>query len=190
MKDFLINSLSYALVAIALVALAWISGPRAPFYVAAAVALFATIMVVINTNPVHALLYLVLSLLSVAVIFFVLGAPFAAALEVIVYAGAILVLFVFVVMMLNLGRKTEEQERRWLSPTTWLGPAALAAVLLWQMVQLLWPKGGFMTPAGIQEVSAKAVGIALYGPYLLAVELASMMLLAGLVAAYHLGKDE
>ena len=190
MKDFLINSISYALVGIALLALAWISGPRAPFYVSAAVALFATIMVVINTNPVHALLYLVLSLLSVAVIFFVLGAPFAAALEVIVYAGAILVLFVFVVMMLNLGRKTEEQERRWLSPTTWVGPALLSGALLWQMVNLLWPKGGFMTASGLQEVSAKAVGIALYGPYLLAVELASMMLLAGLVAAYHLGKDE
>ena len=190
MKDALINGFSYLLMALALVVLAWVSGPRAPFYVAAAVALFATIMVVVNTNPVHALLYLVLSLLSIAVIFFVLGAPFAAALEVIVYAGAILVLFVFVVMMLNLGRKTSDQERKWLSPGAWIGPALLSAALLWQMVDLLWPKGGFMTPAGMQEVSAKAVGIALYGPYLLAVELASMMLLAGLVAAYHLGKDD
>jgi len=190
MKTHLLNGFSYLLVLIALVALAYISGPRAPFYVAAAVALFATIMVVVNTNPVHALLYLVLSLLSIAVIFFTLGAPFAAVLEVIVYAGAILVLFVFVVMMLNLGRKTSEQERKWLSPGAWIGPALLASVLLWQMVQLLWPQGGFMTPAGLQVVSAKTVGIALYGPYLLAVELASMMLLAGLVAAYHLGKDE
>jgi NADH-quinone oxidoreductase subunit J len=190
MRDLVINVLAYAAVGLALLALAWISGPRAGFYVPAAVALFATLMVVFNTNPVHALLYLVLSLLSVAVIFFVLGAPFAAALEVIVYAGAILVLFVFVVMMLNLGRKTEEQERRWLSPTAWIGPAALAALLLWQLAQQLWPRGGFMTPAGLHEVSAKAVGIALYGPYLLAVELASMMLLAGLVAAYHLGKNE
>lgn len=190
MKTYLIDGLSYCLVALALLVLAYVSGPRAPFYVPAAVALFATIMVVINTNPMHALLYLVLSLLSVAVVFYTLGAPFAAALEVIVYAGAILVLFVFVVMMLNLGHKTEEQERRWMAPTSLLAPAALAGVLLWQLIQLLWPKGGFMTPAGVQEVSAKAVGIALYGPYLLAVELASMMLLAGLVAAYHLGKDE
>ena len=114
MKDFLISSISYVVIAFALLALAWVSGARAPFYVAAAIALFATIMVVISTNPVHALLYLVLSLLSVAVIFFVLGAPFAAALEVIVYAGAILVLFVFVVMMLNLGEQVTEQERRWL----------------------------------------------------------------------------
>ena len=64
----------------------------------------------------HALLYLVVSLLSVALIFFMLGAPFAAALEVIVYAGAIMVLFVFVVMMLNLGPQTAAQERQWLDP--------------------------------------------------------------------------
>ena len=159
------------------------------FYIASTIALFATIMVVINTNPVHALLYLVLSLLSVATIFYTLGAPFAAALEVIVYAGAILVLFVFVVMMLNLGHKTEDQERRWLSPTAWIPPAILSGVLLWQLGSVLWPKG-YVTAAGVQEVSAKMVGIALYGPYLLAVELASMLLLAGLVAAYHLGKDE
>ena len=56
-----------------------------------------------GSNAVHALLYLVVSLLAVAVVFFTLGAPFVAALEVIIYAGAIMVLFVFVVMMLNLG---------------------------------------------------------------------------------------
>ncbi len=190
MKNWIVNGLSYLLVVVALLALAYVSGPRAAFYVAAAVALFATIMVVINTNPMHALLYLVLSLLSIAEVFYTLGAPFAAALEIIVYAGAILVLFVFVVMMLNLGRKTEEQERKWFSPSSMIGPIALSGVLLWQLVQLLWPKTGLMTPMALHEVSAKAVGIALYGPYLLAVELASMMLLAGLISAYHLGKDE
>ncbi len=84
------------------------------FYVASAVALFATTMVITNTNPVHALLYLVLSLLAIAMVFFTLGAPFAGVLEVIIYAGAIMVLFVFVVMMLNLGQRTVEQERQWL----------------------------------------------------------------------------
>ena len=81
------------------------------FYVASAVALFATTMVISNTNPVHALLYLVVSLLAIAMVFFTLGAPFAGVLEVIIYAGAIMVLFVFVVMMLNLGQRTVEQER-------------------------------------------------------------------------------
>lgn len=73
------------------------------FYVAAAVAVLSTVMVIVRLNAVHSLLYLVVSLVSVSLIFFVLGAPFIAALEVIIYAGAIMVLFVFVIMMLNLG---------------------------------------------------------------------------------------
>ena len=73
------------------------------FYIAAVIAFIATVGVVTRKNAIHALLYLVVSLLAVSVIFFVLGAPFVAALEVIVYAGAIMVLFVFAIMMLNLG---------------------------------------------------------------------------------------
>ena len=151
------------------------------FYVAAAVALASTIMVVANTNPVHALLSLVLSLLSVAVVFFTIGAPFAGAFEVIVYAGAI--------MMLNLGTRTQAQERTWLRSAGWIAPVVLAAVLLVQLVVALAPHGS-STPMATQVVDAKAVGIALFGPYLLAVELASTLLLAGLVAAYHLGRTE
>ena len=157
------------------------------FCVSAAVAVFCTIMTITNLNPVHALLYLIVSLLAVAVIFFTLGAPFAALLEVIVYAGAVLVLFVFVVMMLNLGDTVVEQERRWLAPRVWAGPALMSLVLLAELVTLLG--GGELHAVG-PEVTAKAVGISLYGPYLLAVELASMMLLAALVAAYHLGRPE
>jgi len=159
------------------------------FYVASAVALFATTMVITNTNPVHALLYLVLSLLAIAVVFFTLGAPFAGVLEVIIYAGAIMVLFVFVVMMLNLGRRTEEQERQWLKGSFWIGPVVLAAILLGELGVMLWPRES-LTSAGLTIIGPKAVGIALYGPYLLAVELASMLLLGGLVAAYHLGRHE
>ncbi|MFX5933707.1 NADH-quinone oxidoreductase subunit J, partial [Acinetobacter baumannii] len=83
-----------------------------------------------HTNAVHALLYLIISLMAVAVVFYSLGAPFAAALEVIVYAGAIMVLFVFVVMMLNLGSQTADQERHWLEPRIWFGPSIMAAILL------------------------------------------------------------
>ena len=83
------------------------------FYIAAAVALFSTVMTITRLNAVHALLYLVMSLLAGAVLFFTLGAPFVAALEVIIYAGAIMVLFIFVVMLLNLGEQATETERRW-----------------------------------------------------------------------------
>ncbi|MGK9559207.1 NADH-quinone oxidoreductase subunit J, partial [Salmonella enterica subsp. enterica] len=72
------------------------------FYFASGIAVVSTLRVITNTNPVHALLYLIISLIAVAMTFFSLGAPFAGVLEVIAYAGAIMVLFVFVVMMLNL----------------------------------------------------------------------------------------
>ncbi len=157
------------------------------FYVAGFVTLAATARVVTTTNAVHALLYLVVSLLGVALIFFVLGAPFAAALEVIIYAGAIVVLFVFVVMMLNLGSSAQEQERRWLQPRAWLGPGLLTAILLGELVFLL---GRSSTEAGGTVVTSKAVGVALYGPYLLAVELAAFLLLGALVGAYHLSRRE
>ena len=89
------------------------------FYLAAAVALISTYMVITRLNIVHALLYMVMSLLAVALIFFFLGAPFIAAMEVIIYAGAIMVLFIFVVMMLNLGPQSVVQERQWFNLNTW-----------------------------------------------------------------------
>lgn len=158
------------------------------FYIAAAVALLATVRVITGTNPVHALLNLIVSLLAVAVIFFTLGAPFAGILEIIVYAGAIMVLFVFVVMMLNLGPATVVQERKWLQPKVWIGPALLSLILLAELAVLL--PGGTLHAAGHTLVDGKQVGIALFGPYLLVVELASMLLLAALVAAYHLGRHD
>lgn len=158
------------------------------FYFFGFVAVFSTILVIVNPNPVHALMYLVASLLAVACVFYTLGAPFAAALEVIVYASAIMVLFVFVVMMLNIGDSVVAQEQAWLRPGVWIGPGVLCALLLFPLVRLMLTAEP--TPAGVTEVGAKAVGVSLFGPYLLAVELASMMLTAGLVAAYHLGKPD
>ena len=155
------------------------------FYISSAVAVFATVMTITRLNAVHGLLYLILSLLAVGVIFFLLGAHFAAVLEVIIYAGAIMVLFVFVIMMLNQGRKTIAQERAWLQPEDWIGPSWLALVLFVEMLVIIVLGGNSQTG---HMVDSKQVGIALYGPYLLAVELASMLLLAGLVGAYHLGK--
>lgn len=162
-------------------------GTALAFYFAAAIALIASVRVITNTNPVHALLYLVVSLLAVAMIFFALGAPFAAALEMIVYAGAIMVLFVFVVMILNLGAVIDEQERKWLSPRAWIGPSVLSAILFGLLVYTIKPN--LETFMEITKVGPKEVGIALFGPYVLAVELASMLLLAAMVAAWHVGRD-
>jgi len=157
-------------------------------YGAAAVAVVATVLAVTNLNVVHAVLYLIVSLLALAMVFFSVGAPFAGILEVIVYAGAIMVLFVFVVMLLNLGTASVEQERRWLTPKAWIGPAVLSGALLWELLPALSQGSGRAALGPV--IGADRVGLALYGPYLLAVELASMLLLAGLISAFHLGRHE
>ena len=159
---------------------------NAVFYIAAAVAVVSTVMVVTRRNAVYALLYLIVSLLSVSLIFFVMGAPFIAALEVIIYAGAIMVLFVFTIMMLNLGPRAAQQEIQWLSGRMWLGPCLLVTVLIGEMLYVLW--GGQHLVEGRHIVEPKEVSLALFGPYVMLVELSSMLLLGGLVAAYHLGR--
>jgi NADH-quinone oxidoreductase subunit J len=156
------------------------------FYLASAVALVATLIAITRTHPVHALLYFVVSLLSVAVVFFTLGAPFVAALEVIVYAGAIIVLFIFVVMLLNLGPDASAGERRLLGPRIWVGPVVLASVLGMELVWIVRRGAGVALP--LEAVGPKEVSLSLMGPYVLGVEIASMLLLAGLVGAYHLGR--
>jgi len=162
-----------------------------PFYLMALVAIVSTIRVVTNTHPVHALLSLIVSLLAVAGIFLIIGAPCAAALEVIVYAGAIMVLFVFVVMMLNLGQHTVDQERKWLTSDAWAYPALMSFLV---GLCLVWVLGSDYTQhgavLGTQVIGPKAIGQALFTHYLLLVEVAAMLLLAALVAAFHLGKRE
>lgn len=157
------------------------------FYLSGAVAIAATLMMLTRLNAVHALLYLIVSLLAIAVTFYIIGAPFVAALEVIVYAGAIMVLFLFVVMLLNLGRRTVDLERSWLTPGMWVGPVILAVILAAEFIFILAGRALGSTMSGV--IDPKQVGLAMYGPYLIGVELASMLLLGGLVGAYHLGYE-
>lgn len=156
------------------------------FYVAAVIAILSTAMAITRTVAVHALLYLIVSLLAIGVVFYAMGAPLLAALEVIIYAGAIVVLFLFVVMMLNLGGEARQSERQWLSGKAWAGPVVLSAILLAEVIYLIvraQPAGGIGAMVGPREV-----GLALYGPYLIGVELASMLLLGAVVGASHLGR--
>jgi len=156
------------------------------FYTSAVIAVISTLLVITRTNTVHALLYLIVSLLAMAMIFFILGAPFVAALEVIIYAGAIMVLFIFVIMMLNLGGAHAKEEALLLTPGIWRGPATLCMVLAAELMYLFTRESARIST--VVEITPRQVGIALLGPYVLGVELASMLLLAGLVGAYHLGR--
>lgn len=154
------------------------------FYITAVIAVLSTLAVVFSHHAVHGILYLVVSFLALSLAFYILGAPFAAALQVIVYAGAILVLFVFAVLMFDLTQSDLQREKLWLKPRYWVGPGLLSAVLFIEVLAVLPNLGEF--PGG--GVSPKEVGAALFGPYVLAVEIASFLLLAGLVGAYHMAK--
>lgn len=142
-------------------------------------------MVITRYHPVHALLYLAVSFLAVGMVFLSLGAPFVAALEIIVYAGAIIVLFIFVVMMLNLGSETARQEKEWLKPKVWVVPSALVVVLLAEMLLLLFSDQQVMQ---VSQVDPRKVALSLYGEYIIAVELIGFLLMAGIVGAAHIGK--
>lgn len=156
------------------------------FYISAAIAIGSSIMVITRRNAVHALLYLVTSLLSAAFIFYLLGASFIAALEVIIYAGAIMVLFIFVVMMLNLGEQSVEQESNWLLPKIWIGPSFLVFILFVEYIVMLSNSGNSYFQ--FVKVTPEQVGKSLFTTYILGVEMTAMLLMSGIVGAYHIGK--
>ena len=155
------------------------------FYILAAVAVIATILAITEKHPVHAILYLVTSLFSMATIFYLLMAPLVAAFEVILYAGAIMVLFLFVIMMLDLGHPEHglSPERR-----EWLPALLLSTVSILSFVMLIISRHTSATefPAAlpIREVARH-----LFQDHGLAVELVSLQLMFALVGALYLGKQ-
>lgn len=154
------------------------------FYTSGIIAVIAALLMVTRANAMHALINLIISFIAIGAVFFSLGAPFAAVLQIVVYAGAIMVLFVFVVMMLNLGREAERQERSLLSASTLAVPVLLALALLIVFVAALL--GADTGGAGLRS-EPREVGQSLYTVYLIGVEIASVLLLAALVAAFHYG---
>ena len=157
------------------------------FYLSASVAVLATLLFVVSPNAVHALLNLIVSFVAIALILLLLGAPFAAALEIIIYAGAIMVLFVFLIMMLHVGPTSVEQERRLLGFRIWWGPAVLALILVAE-VGFLIVTGAVTAESGPRPIDPQEVGLVLLGPYVVGVELASILLLLGILGAYYLGR--
>lgn len=158
------------------------------FYIASAIAVITALLAVTRSNPLHAVLYLVLSLFALAIDFLVLGAPFIAALEIIVYAGAIVVVIMFVIMMVAGGPASRARERRWLPPRAWIVPTLLAGALALLTLATLAGGGGQAITA--PTIGPREVGAVLFTTYLVAVELASVLLLAGLVGAYYLGSRD
>jgi NADH-quinone oxidoreductase subunit J len=152
----------------------------------ATAALVSAALAVTRPNVVHGLIWLVATLLSLAAAFFALGAAFAGAVQILVYAGAILAVFVFVVMTYDSAPEALARERARLA-AAWRLPAAVVAAVALPLALGLW--GAPDAPAAaLAEVPARRVGALLFGPWALAVEIASCLLLAALLGARHLGR--
>ncbi len=153
------------------------------FYFIGGLIIAATAMAVTRRNMVHAVLYLVLSFFGTAMLFYLLGAPFLAALEIIIYAGAIMVLFLFLIMMIRLKKLPGM-----FFPAGQLVPAILIGTGFLLVNTVLLKTGGReWTPMPAAQASPGDFGVYLFQTHWLGVEIASMLLLVALVGAYVLG---
>jgi len=155
------------------------------FFLFAAIAVVFSVVVILHRNPVVSALSLVASLFSLAVMYVLLDAPFLAALQVIVYAGAIMVLFLFVIMLLNLQHQEEERTRPVQHYLGWISSAAFALTMIYYLSKaaMLYtlPKAGFVT-------DARAIGVRLFEAYIFPFEMVSILLLAAIVGAIVLSQ--
>ena len=153
------------------------------FYILAAVIVIATLFAISERHAVHSIVYLVTSFFALAVVFYLLGAPVVAVFEVIIYAGAVMVLFLFVIMMLDLGHPDRVKSpgiRDWW-PALLLGLILLAAIVVLMTVQTP------LQPAGVQP-DIREFSRTLFQKYGVAIEIISMQLLFALVGALYLGR--
>ena len=169
-------------------------GNAIAFYVTSALILGFALLVVTTRNTVHAVLFLVLNFLAVAALYVLLTAQFLAVIQVLVYAGGIVVLYLFVVMLVNLKRQPEDHAAPQRRP--WLGFGLSALVLAQLGAILVW--GGYGTPTDPNTMqntdlalnNVERIGMLLYTDYLIPFEVASMLLLVAMVGAIILAKRE
>jgi len=154
------------------------------FYILALVVVVATLFAITERHPVHAIVYLATSFFGLSVIFYLLAAPLAAVFEVIIYAGAIMVLFLFVIMMLDLGHP-EKMNRPGFCD--WWPAMALCLVIAGSFFSLVLSPGHEVT-VGAGRVGIREFAATMFGSYGIAVEVVSFQLLFALVGALYLGR--
>ena len=161
------------------------------FFVLAAIAIISALMVVVNTNPVRSALSLVVTFLAVAAFYITLSAQFIAAVQIIVYAGAIMVLFLFVIMLLNLGAPAAVKERGKLQPKI-----AIGLGIIFMMLLTVTPSDSFsvgQAPAAVVQNmgTVENIGKNLYSPglpWLFPFEITSILLLVAVIGAIIMAK--
>ena len=158
------------------------------FYFLSALAIFSALMVVISRNPVYSVLYLIVAFFALAGHYFLLNSQFLAVVHIIVYAGAILVLFLYVIMMLNLNQDTEPNKSSFVKAAAVVTGGLLMLVLVVGLKQVdLLPQHA----AGSGTIGLiKNLGTILYTKYMLPFEISSVLFLASMIGAVMLGKKE
>jgi NADH-quinone oxidoreductase subunit J len=156
------------------------------FYVLAAVILVTTGLAITRRNLVHAVVYLVFSFFGSAMMFYLFGAPLLAVLEVIIYAGAIMILFLFIIMMI----KVEAAEERLFPIQQWLPIALIGVVYLIIGAVIVSSAPGSQVTLEIALARPKAFGEYLFQRHWLVIEIVSLLLLVALVAALYLGRKK
>ena len=159
------------------------------FYVLASVALSSAVMVIWSRNPVHSAIYLVLTFLSVAGVYVLLQAEFVAAVQVLVYAGGIMVLFLFVIMLVNLKDAIGARVRLHATVSGTIGLAVVALILF------VYSRGRIVSQVAGASVlrqggNMQSLGEALYSDYLLPFEVASVLLLVAMIGAIVLARQK
>ena len=163
-----------------------------PFYFLAALAVIAALGVVVLRNPVYNALMLAVVFVSLAGLYVLLSAPFLAAAQVMIYAGAILILFVFVIMLLSPGSDPLKEELKWQRPLAMIFGLALVAQLVFVLALAVLPSArGAYTPERIAQIgSTQAVGASLFTDFLLPFEITSLLLLVAIVGVIVLAKKK
>ncbi len=163
--------------------------PQIAFLILGVVALISAILVITQRNAIHSVIWLIVTLFSVGGIYLMLHAEFLFAVQVILYVGGIMVLFLFVVMLVNLDVAVKQAQFR----RKWQLALFTAVVLLGELVYgLMKGREGLSLPAASAATSpegnTQAVGRALYQTYMLPVEIASILLLVAMVGAVIMAK--
>lgn len=158
------------------------------FYFLSFLAILCGMMVVLEKNPVHSVLYLVITFFAIAGHYVLLNAQFLAAVHIIVYAGAIMVLFLFVIMLLNLNKETEPHK----SSIVKFAAVISAGLLLLVLIASLKGTEALPTPVTTNPDIGlvKNLGHVLFKQFLLPFEVASILFLAAMVGAVMLGKKD
>jgi NADH-quinone oxidoreductase subunit J len=158
------------------------------FYILSAIAIFCALMVVLSKNPVHSVLYLVTCFFAISGHYILLNAQFLAIVNIIVYAGAIMVLFLFVVMMLNLNQQNTLEKDTWVKFACVIGGGALMLALT-ASIRTAELTTLSVTPLSNQG-TVQSIGKELFSTYLLPFEISSILLFAAIVGAILLAKKE